>query len=186
MQLVQDVSSAIDLLSAPHNGTFPDGLPVVDQYGQWYPAVDPKRIFVAGYSLGGIVAAYSCSLDSRCAGAGILSALSPLRNDSLAPYTGGLATLYQQHALQPRLGWYRQDPTRLPLDYSDVLAAIAPRPALVYDQQQDRTVNHAALDAMMEGVTRAHPSINYTRSPGISKLDDNLLAALVAWLKSRT
>jgi pimeloyl-ACP methyl ester carboxylesterase len=182
-QLVQDVFSAIDFLAAPFNGSHPDGLSIKDQFGFWYPEVDAQRIFVAGYSMGGIVASYSCSLDPRCAGAAILAALSPLRNNTLAITQGGLWTLYEQHALQPVLGYYVNRSTELPIDYDVVLKAIAPRPCLVLNREQDRTVNQPAITSMMHNLGNL-PGLVYQTQDSSSKLDDGMLEAMVAFLNA--
>eukprot|EP00730_Choanoeca_flexa_P003288 TRINITY_DN11354_c0_g2_i4.p1 TRINITY_DN11354_c0_g2~~TRINITY_DN11354_c0_g2_i4.p1 ORF type:complete len:805 (+),score=125.73 TRINITY_DN11354_c0_g2_i4:1735-4149(+) len=179
-QQVQDVFSGLDLLSAPFNGSHPDGSSVEHLYGFWYPPVDASRIYVAGYSMGGIVTTYACSLDKRCAGAVILAALSPLRNNSLSITQGGLWTLYEQHALQPMLGYYADDSESLPIDYDHMLKMISPRPCLVVNRQRDRTVNQAALASMMQDLSL--PGLKFVQQDSTSRLDDNLLNTMVGFL----
>ncbi|EDQ87230.1 uncharacterized protein MONBRDRAFT_27421 [Monosiga brevicollis MX1] len=185
-KLVQDVSSAFDFLAAPFNGSHPDGLDIHDQLGQWYPPIQPEHMYVVGYAMGGIVGTYACALDARCAGMAALAALSPLRNDTLASTTGGLWTLYEQHALQPELGWYREDAEALPLDYDAVLAALGRRPALVVDQVEDRTVNHPALAALMHNVTQTQPNVQFQTLSGPSQLNDALIQAALDFVGSKT
>ena len=189
-ELVQDASSALDALASAHDGPFPDGLPLKDLYhGKWYPAVDPSRVYVAGYGLGGIVAAYAAALDQRFAGAAVLSALTPLRNDSTAWRTGGNERLYRWHALQPRLGWFTAQEElqqAWPYDYDDVLALVAPRPALVAVQELDRTCNVDALLPLLDKAKAAHASLTVSRHANkTNMLDDDLVGDAVAWLKAQ-
>lgn len=184
-EMVQDAQSAIDALASPHNGSFPDGMPVNQIYnGLWYPTVDPKRIYVAGYAMGGMVALYAAALDQRFAGAASLSGISPLRNNSLDLWTGDHSMLYEWHALQPRLGWY-QDSTMLaeqwPYDYDDLLKAISPRPSLVTYQTADRICNVPALQDLLAGV-EGLPGLTVNTLPGENVMDDALSDTLVHWL----
>jgi alpha-beta hydrolase superfamily lysophospholipase len=189
-ELVQDASSALDALASSHDGPFPDGLPLSDIYdGKWYPAVNASQVYVAGYGLGGIVASYAAALDQRFAGAVALSALTPLRNDTLAWRMGGNQRLYRWHALQPRLGWF-QDEAHLeaawPYDYDDVLAMIAPRPALVAVQELDRMCNIDGLRPLLTKAAQAHASLSVEYHKNKTNiLDDDLVGSAVRWLKEQ-
>jgi dienelactone hydrolase len=44
--------------------------------------IDPKRIYVAGFALGGTVALHAAALDRRIAGVASFAGFTPMRNDS--------------------------------------------------------------------------------------------------------
>jgi poly(3-hydroxybutyrate) depolymerase len=104
--------------------------------------IDPSRIFVAGYSLGAKVGLYAAALDERIAGVISVAGFTPLR---LGAATGseGIRVYSHLHGLLPRLGFFVGSEARVPYDYHEVLACIAPRPVLVIAPAMDKD---AALD----------------------------------------
>lgn len=104
--------------------------------------VDGKHIYLAGYGLGGRVALHAAALDERVAGVVSLAGFTPLRLDTADKGTGGIARLSHGHVLQPRLGAFLGQETRIPYDFHEVLALIAPRPVLIVNPQLDRTSNY--------------------------------------------
>jgi len=106
------------------------------------PKIDPRRVFLLGYSIGGLVALHAAALDDRVAGVASFSGLLPLRS-------GGDAArrFYEWHALLPKLGLFRGREKDAPYDLDDVLALVAPRPCLVVAPKRDR-------DADIDDVTR--------------------------------
>jgi dienelactone hydrolase len=54
------------------------------------PYIDPKRIYVAGFALGGTVALHAAALDDRIAGVASFAGFTPFRSDSLDKPTGGI------------------------------------------------------------------------------------------------
>ena len=58
------------------------------------PNVDPDRIYVMGYSLGGNVALHTAAMDDRVAGAASISGFTPYRTDTNERPTGGIRRLY--------------------------------------------------------------------------------------------
>ena len=138
-----------------------------------------------GYSLGGNVALHAGALDARVAGIAAFSAFTPFRSDSDDRPTGGLRRLYEMHALVPRLGMFAADPSRVPYDYDELLAAIAPRPTLLYTPTGDRDATHADVRACVEAVARTVPHLNLTHaSPDeITKMEGPQADAAVEWLQ---
>ena len=49
---------------------------------------------------------------------------TPFRTDTADKPTGGLARLSDLHALIPRLGWFVDEPAKVPYDYGELLGAI--------------------------------------------------------------
>jgi dienelactone hydrolase len=103
--------------------------------------VDADRIYVLGYSLGATVGLYAAALDEQIRGVASVCGVPPLRaSDSETERASATLTrLTTQYGLQPRLGAFLDDPERIPFDFHEVLALVAPRPLLVYAPQRDWT-----------------------------------------------
>ena len=127
-KMVDDVRSAVDMLAGNER-------------------IDPRRIYVMGYSLGGTVALLSAALDDRIAGAVSFSGFTPLRLERAEKGTGNLDNFAFITGLIPRLGYFKGNETRLPWDFDSVLALIAPRPLMIVAPQFDQ-------DATLEDVKR--------------------------------
>jgi hypothetical protein len=98
-----------------------------------------------------------------------------MRTDTADRGTGGLARYSEQRALLPRLGFFVGNEGRLPYDFDEVMAAIAPRSVLVIEPTMDRATTPADV---RQAVTRArkvyelysaadklaiHEPVDYTR-----------------------
>lgn len=129
------------------------------------PFVDPARIFAVGFGLGGAVTLFLAALDERVAGAASVCGFTPLRLDIPDNGTGGLRRWSHDLALMPRLGFFLGHEGRLPFDFHEVLALIAPRPALVVSPQLDREATPADVRAC---VAAARPV--YERYPAGERL----------------
>ncbi len=142
-RMVHDVQAAVDFLAIGRGAV----------QGEM-PPVDNRRIYVLGYSLGGMVGLYATALDDRIAGVASFCGFTPLRTDTDQKHTGGIRRLSQWHSLQPRLGLFDGREKQIPYDFDDVLALIAPRPCLVYSPRRDR---ESDFDDVVECVGRARP-----------------------------
>jgi len=139
--MVSDVHAAVDFLQG--------GAGRVD--GE-LPPLDPARIGVLGYSVGGMVGLISAALDSRIAFVASFGGFTPLRTDTDAQPTGGNRRLWEWHALLPRLGLFHGREGEIPVDFDDVLMLLAPRPCLIGSPRRDR---EASFPAVLDGVERA-------------------------------
>jgi dienelactone hydrolase len=92
---------------------------------------DPQRIFVAGFSLGGAVALYAAALDERIKAVATTCGFAAMRLDAHGVETEGLRRYSHLRPTLPRLGFFAGHETRVPYDYHEILALIAPRPVLV-------------------------------------------------------
>ncbi|MBN1972591.1 MAG: alpha/beta fold hydrolase [Sedimentisphaerales bacterium] len=112
--------------------------------------VDPDRIYLFGYSMGGIAAIHTAVLEPRVKGVVSICGFTPMRTDTADTGTGGLARYSVELPLLPRLGFFIGSESKLPYDYNELIAAIAPRPVYVLAPQLDRDANpedvHAAVD----------------------------------------
>jgi dienelactone hydrolase len=93
--------------------------------------VDTRRIYVLGYATGAMAALHAAALDERIAGVISIAGFDPMRLDTTDKGTGGIARWSQWLPLQPRLGAFVGHENRVPYDYHEILALIAPRSVLV-------------------------------------------------------
>ena len=111
---------------------------IIDDVVKRMRFINSKEIYLTGYSLGGTVALFTAALDKRVKGIAVVSAFSSLRNDNET--TEGIRRYYKLHGLLPRLGYFKGYENRIPLEFEDIMACIAPRSLLVIQPKFDR--NH--------------------------------------------
>jgi pimeloyl-ACP methyl ester carboxylesterase len=112
--------------------------------------IDSGRVYLAGYSLGGKVALFTAALDERVAGVIAASAFTPWRSPS--PDTEGIQHYTDLHALLPRLAQFKGNEREIPVDYDEIIGAIAPRPVYLRAPQLDR---YASRDDVRRAVESA-------------------------------
>ncbi|HEY2881979.1 MAG TPA: alpha/beta fold hydrolase [Pirellulales bacterium] len=132
-RMVEDTRSAIDALQK-------DSL------------VDPDKIYLFGYSLGGMVALHTAVLEPRVKGVVSLCGFTPMRTDAAGHGTGGIARYTREHPLLPKLDQFIGQEDRIPYDYDELIAAIAPRPVYVFQPKLDRDAVPADVE---QGVAQA-------------------------------
>ncbi|MGD0898683.1 MAG: hypothetical protein ABR915_12675 [Thermoguttaceae bacterium] len=116
--------------------------------------VDSRRICLIGPGLGGCVAIFTAATDERVAGIAVCNAFTPLRCASAE--VEGIRAYSHLHGLVPRLGFFLGHEDRIPVDFDDLLASIAPRPVLVIAQQFDRHADPRAMTACLRSVGRVY------------------------------
>ncbi|HWA93318.1 MAG TPA: alpha/beta fold hydrolase [Terracidiphilus sp.] len=170
-RLVEDVQSAIDML-------------------QTQKRVDPSKIYLYGYSLGGMVAIYTAALDHRVQGIVSVAGFTPMRTDTAATGTGGIARYSKIRDLIPRLGFFAGHESQLPYDFNDLLAMIAPRPVLIVQPQLDREaipqdVSNAVEDAgKIYSLYSAQSKLALKEPWDINRLPNYLLDETVQWMSA--
>ena len=102
------------------------------------PETDPSKIYICGFSFGGMVGLYATALDKRISGIASFSGFTPMRTDTEIKPTGGIKQYWEWHAIIPKLGLYHQSKSKIPYDYDDVLRMIAPRKCMIYSPERDR------------------------------------------------
>ncbi|MBC8873477.1 MAG: alpha/beta fold hydrolase [Planctomycetes bacterium] len=119
-RMVTDVQAAVDALSN-------------------FDVIDPERIYCLGYSMGGTVALYAAATDDRIKGVVTVCGVSPFRlsNREKEKSHAIIKRYSHMHGLLPRLGFFVDDPKRIPFDMHETLALIAPRPVMVVAPQLD-------------------------------------------------
>lgn len=111
--------------------------------------IDNDKIFLAGYALGGTVSLFTAALDNRVAGTAVSSAFTPLRDASANKDNEGIKAYSHLYGLLPRLGFFVSNENKLPVDFTEIISAIAPRPLLVISPELDR---HANADKVNESI----------------------------------
>jgi dienelactone hydrolase len=88
------------------------------------PEVDAESIGVIGHSLGGHNALFLAVFDER-----VKAVVSSCGYNAFAKHNGGNVSAWSNHYYMPRIKTiYGDDPAKIPFDFTEVLAALAPRP----------------------------------------------------------
>jgi len=114
--------------------------------------VDTTKIFVTGYALGATVGLYAAALDERIAGVVSVGGFTPMRLNTPEKGTEGIRAYSHLHGLIPRLGFFVGHEDRIPVDFNEILACIAPRPVLAIAPAMDQD---AHLEDIVYCVERA-------------------------------
>jgi dienelactone hydrolase len=95
--------------------------------------VDPTRVGVIGHSLGGHNSIFTALFDQR-----IKCIVSCCGFCSFARYYGGDLTGWSHQGYMPRIAEvHGRDPARMPFDFTELIAALAPRPFLAVAPLRD-------------------------------------------------
>jgi len=94
---------------------------------QSLPEVDGDRIGCIGHSLGGHNALFVALFDDR-----IKAVVTSCGFTKFSKYYGGDLTGWSHQGYMPRIAEvYGKDPARMPFDFTEILAAMAPRPVYI-------------------------------------------------------
>lgn len=118
--------------------------------------VDPARIYILGYSIGGTVGIYTAALDPRVKGLVSIAGFTPMRMDTVGRGAGGIARYSRLHGFLPRLGFFVGNEARIPYDFHELLGCIAPRPVLVMQPELDRDANIADVRTAVEQAKKVY------------------------------
>jgi hypothetical protein len=80
----------------------------------------------------------TAALDDRVKGVAAVCGVDPLRLSTAEKGTEGVQQYSHLHGLLPRLGFFVGQESRLPFDFDEILAAVAPRRALIVAPTLDR------------------------------------------------
>jgi dienelactone hydrolase len=114
------------------------------------PEVDARRIGVIGHSLGGHNALFVAVFDQR-----LKAVVTSCGFNSFFEYKGGDLTGWSHAGYMPPIATvYGKDPRRMPFDFTEVLAALAPRPVFVNAPLHD---DNFAVQGVRDCVDAAAP-----------------------------
>ena len=143
-KMVADTRAAIDAVSA-------------------LDVIDTDRIYIIGYGLGAKVGLIAAALDTRVKAIAAVCGFDPLRLDTADKGVEGIRHYSHLHGLMPRLGFFAGQESRLPFDYDEVVALIAPRPALLIAPTLDR---YAPVERRAARSGRLAKNLPALRPPG--------------------
>ena len=151
--------------------------------------VEHKRILVAGYSLGATVGLYSAALDERIAGVVSIAGITPMRTNTAERGTEGIRAYSHLHGLLPRLGFFVGEEPRVPDDFHEILACIAPRPVLVVAPTLDKDAPVQDVQYCVEQARKvydlydADDKIQVFSPDDYNRLSDEMLEKTYLWLQ---
>ena len=169
-RMVADVRWAVDALSQ------------IDQ-------IDPSRIYVAGYSLGGNVGLYSAAMDTRIAGAISVCGFTPMRTNTHGKTAEGIYEYSHLHGLLPRLGFFVKNESRIPYDYHEILASIAPRPLLIIAPTWDQYASFPDIQKCVNESVKVYEiykekdNMELYAPEDYNRLSDEMKEYMVSWMK---
>ncbi|MCC5906747.1 MAG: acetylxylan esterase [Balneolaceae bacterium] len=120
--------------------------------------IDGEHIFLTGYALGGTVSLFTSALDNRIAATAVSGAFTPLRNAT--EEVEGLKAYSHLQGLIPRLGFFADHQNRIPVDFPEIISAIAPRPLLVVSPELDRHADFENVTRSMDQVSTVYDLFN--------------------------
>ena len=153
--------------------------------------IDSTKIFVAGYSIGATVGLYAAALDERIAGVVSVAGFTPMRLNTPEKGTGGIKAYSHLHGLLPRLGFFVGNETRIPYDFHEVIACIAPRPVLVIAPVMDKDAILQDVRSCVEqagkiyGLYGAPDNIQIFTPDDYNRFSPEMREKTYDWLKSR-
>jgi dienelactone hydrolase len=115
---------------------------------QSLPEVDPKRIGALGHSLGGHNTLYTAAFDTR-----IKALVSNCGFCSFSKYYGGDLTGWTGPRYMPRIKTDYPTPDKMPFDFQEVVAAIAPRAFLAIAPERDANFAVAGVREVIDAAT---------------------------------
>ncbi len=113
---------------------------------QSLPEVDAERIAAIGHSLGGHNAIFLAVFDPR-----IKAVVSSCGFNAFPKYYGGNLAGWSHRGYMPRIAErYGADPRRMPFDFTELVAALAPRPFFTNSPLGDANFEKSGVDDCMK------------------------------------
>jgi dienelactone hydrolase len=132
------------------------------------PEVDPGRIGCVGHSLGGHNTLFTAAFDIR-----IRAVITSCGFTAFHDYYKGNLAGWTSDRYMPRIrDLYGNDPNRVPFDFHEVLAAIAPRSIFINAPVADSNFDNAGVREVVEEVTKAFEIHGEDRGSLIARYPD--------------
>lgn len=153
--------------------------------------LNPEKIYAVGYALGGTVGLYSASFDARIAGMISVAGFTPMRLDRPGKTAEGIFRYSHLHGLLPRLGFFVGNEARIPYDFHEILASIAPRPLLLVAPTWDQYASVSDVRECVEEVRAVYRiygsegSLSLETPEDYNRLSPETLERVVEWAQHR-
>jgi hypothetical protein len=123
------------------------------------PQVDKERVAVFGHSLGGHNALFLAAFDQR-----LKAVVTSCGFNSFFHYSGGDLRGWSHQGYMPRIATvYECDPKKMPFDFTEVLASLAPRPVFINAPVGD---DNFPLPGVYDCVLAAQPVYQLSQAEG--------------------
>lgn len=152
---------------------------------------DTSKIGVYGFAMGGALGLYAAALDERISCVVSISGFTPMRTDVAPKGMSGMTRYSHLYGLIPRLGLFAGSEQRLPYDYDDLMALIAPRPLLVVQPQKDRDANPDDVRSAVKRAQAAYDlagaaeNITLLAPDDYARLTDATQDSAIEWMKKK-
>jgi dienelactone hydrolase len=130
------------------------------------PDADPTHINLVGFGMGGMVATLTAAMDERASAVVSASGFTAFRSDNDAAGTGGIRRWSHLYGWLPRLGAFVAHEADIPVDFEDILSAIAPRTILVVAPLLDWHFPQREVSRVVQAARQA-----YNRQGAADKLE---------------
>ena len=125
---------------------------------QSLPDVDPDRIGCIGHSLGGHNSLFLAVFDTR-----IKAVVTSCGFTSFFKYYNGDLTGWSHRGYMPRIATaYEKSPARMPFDFTEIIAALAPRPVFINAPLRDTNFE---VSGVYDCVNAAKPVYKLLKAP---------------------
>lgn len=148
--------------------------------------IDRDRIYLSGYALGGTVSLFAAALDDRVAGTAVSCAFTPWRYASRN--VEGLKAYSHLYGLLPRLGFFTGNESRVPVDFTEIISLLAPRPLLVIAPELDRHADPAEVTRAVDEAQSVYEllgdgeALEYNTPHEFNQLTAGQEAVIVNWV----
>ena len=121
-----------------------DARHAIDALGK-RPEINSDHVYLVGYAMGGMTALLTAAIDERVAGVVSVAGFTPFRTDTDAAGTGGVRRYSHLFGWLPRLSEFVGAESKIPVDFDEIIACIAPRLAIVMAPKGDWHATHADI-----------------------------------------
>ena len=154
--------------------------------------IDAKNIYTVGYSLGSTVGLYSAALDEHIAGMIAICGFTPMRLATQDKDIEGNRAYSHLHGLLPRLGFFLGDESRIPIDFHEIIACIAPRPLFVIAPKWNRDALSDDVLYCVQQVRNVYRLYNkddallFNSPDEFNRFTPEMQSKVIEWLESNT
>jgi len=154
------------------------------------PEIDPDHVYLVGYAMGGMTALLTAAIDERVAGVVSVAGFTSFRTDTDAAGTGGVRRYSHLYGWLPRLGAFVGAESRIPVDFDEIIACIAPRLAILMAPKGDWHATHADIVDAVNAASQAYalmdaePKLKLLSPDDWNRFTAGMQMQVITWLNS--